>query len=125
MAHFAEISSNNKVLRVIVVSNEDVDANGGDYSTEAEAFVATIVPLFGTGTVWKQTSYNHNARKRFAGVGWTYDSAKDKFISFQPYDSWTLDSNDDWSPPTARPNDGKDYQWNEDTESWEEYTLIG
>ena len=123
MAHFAELDNTNKVLRVIVVSNEDVDANGGDYSTEAEAFVETIVPLTGTGTVWKQTSYNNNSRKRFAGVGWTYSSSKNKFIAPKPYGSWTLDSNDDWIPPTAHPNDGKDYQWVEATETWEEYTL--
>jgi hypothetical protein len=44
MAHFAELNSSNEVLRVIVISNEDVDANGGDESTQAETFVATIVP---------------------------------------------------------------------------------
>ena len=123
MAHFAELDNTNKVLRVIVVSNEDVDANGGDYSTEAEAFVETIVPLTGTGTVWKQTSYNNNSRKRFAGVGWTYSSSKNKFIAPKPYGSWTLDSNDDWIPPIAHPDDGKDYEWVEATESWDEYTL--
>ena len=123
MAHFAELDNTNKVLRVIVVSNADVDANGGDYSAEAEVFVETIVPLVGTGTVWKQTSYNHNARKSFAGVRWTYDSTKNKFIAPKPYGSWTLDSNDDWIPPTAHPNDGKDYQWIEATETWDETTL--
>ena len=123
MAHFAELDNTNKVLRVIVVSNEDVTANGGDYSTEAEAFVETIVPLAGTGTVWKQTSYNNNTRKRFAGINWTYSSSKNKFIAPKPYGSWTLDSNDDWIPPTAHPNDGKDYEWIEATESWDENTL--
>jgi hypothetical protein len=48
MAHFAELNSSNEILRVIVISNEDVDANGGDESTQAETFVATIVP-YGTG----------------------------------------------------------------------------
>ena len=34
MAHFAEVkNTDNKVLRVVVISNDDVDANGGDYST--------------------------------------------------------------------------------------------
>jgi hypothetical protein len=123
MAHFAELDNTNKVLRVIVVSNEDVDANGGDYSTEAEAFVETIVPMQGNGVAWKQTSYNNNSRKHFAWIGWTYSSSKNKFIAPKPYGSWTLDSNDDWIPPTAHPNDGKDYQWVEATETWEEYTL--
>ena len=44
MAHFAELNSSNEVLRVIVVSNEDVNANGGDYSTEAETFVSGLLP---------------------------------------------------------------------------------
>jgi hypothetical protein len=41
MAHFAELNSSNEVLQVIVISNEDVDANGGDESTQAETFVAS------------------------------------------------------------------------------------
>jgi len=54
MAHFAELDSNNVVLRVVVISNEDVDANGGDYSTEAETFVSGLVPHSENGVAWKQ-----------------------------------------------------------------------
>ena len=50
MAHFAELNSSNEVLRVIVVSNDDVDANGGDLHADAETFVTTIVP-YGTGSL--------------------------------------------------------------------------
>ena len=40
MAHFAEVkNTDNKVLRVVVISNDDVNANGGDYSSDAEVFV--------------------------------------------------------------------------------------
>ena len=60
MAHFAELDNENKVIRVVVISNEDVEANGGDLSTEAETFVASIVPHSENGVAWKQTSYNHN-----------------------------------------------------------------
>jgi hypothetical protein len=74
MAHFAELNSSNEVLQVIVISNEDVDANGGDESTQAETFVATIVPYNPTGVAWKQTSYNNNFRKQYAGIGYSYDS---------------------------------------------------
>ena len=35
MAHFAELDSDNKVIRVVVISNEDVDANGGDLHADA------------------------------------------------------------------------------------------
>jgi hypothetical protein len=103
MAHFAELNSSNEVLQVIVISNEDVDANGGDESTQAETFVATIVPYGTGGVAWKQTSYNNNFRKQYAGIGYTYDASKDKFILPQPYPSWSLDSNDDWEAPVPVP----------------------
>jgi hypothetical protein len=103
MAHFAELNSSNEVLRVIVISNEDVDANGGDESTQAETFVATIVPYSTGGVAWKQTSYNNNFRKQYAGIGYSYDSSKDKFIVPQLYPSWSLDSNDDWQAPVTYP----------------------
>jgi hypothetical protein len=120
MAHFAELNSSNEVLQVIVVSNDDVDANGGDESTQAETFVASIVPYGTGGAAWKQTSYNNNFRKQYAGVGYSYDSSKDKFISPQPYPSWSLDSSDDWKAPVTYPDDGKNYKWNETTRAWDE-----
>ena len=104
MAHFAELNSSNEVLRVVVISNEDVDANGGDESTQAETFVATIVPYGTGGVAWKQTSYNNNFRKEYAGIGYSYDSSKDMFISQQPYSSWSLDSNGDWLAPVTYPS---------------------
>ena len=122
MAHFAELNSSNEVLRVIVVSNEDVDANGGDQHADAETFVTTIVPHSTGGVAWKQTSYNHNFRKQYAGVGYTYDSSKNKFIEPKPYDSWSLNSSDDWEAPTNKPDDGKLYYWNETNTQWEEVT---
>ena len=67
MAHFAEVrKSDNKILRVIVISNEDVAANGGDLSTQAEDFVKNLIePITNEETFWKQTSYNNNFRKLF------------------------------------------------------------
>ena len=110
MAHFAELDSNNIVLRVIVISNNDVT----DLSTEAEEYVANLV---GSGT-WKQTSYNHKFRGKYAAIGDTYDSDKNAFISPQPYPSWSLDSNDIWQPPISVPSDHsppeKVYIWDED-----------
>ena len=121
MAHFAELNSSNEVLRVIVVSNDDVDANGGDQHDDAETFVTTIVPHSTGGVAWKQTSYNHNFRKQYAGKGFTYDSSKNKFIRPQPYPSWSLDSNDDWQAPVDRPSDtSKRYVWNETDRRWDE-----
>ena len=122
MAHFAELNSSNEVLRVIVVSNDDVNANGGDQHADAETFVTTIVPHSTGGVAWKQCSYNNNFRKQYAGKGYTYNSSKDIFIADKPYPSWTLDSNDDWQAPVNKPDDGKMYIWNETDRKWEEIT---
>ena len=103
MAHFASLDINNKVLQVVVISNEDVDANGGDQSAQAETFVATIVPFVPFAGAWKQTSYNNNFRKQYAGIGFSYDATKDKFIEPQPYSSWSLDASDDWKAPVTYP----------------------
>jgi hypothetical protein len=102
MAHFAEIDSNNIVLRVVVIDNNDVNASGGDQSVGAEEKVKSIVP-FTSGNRWVQTSYNNNFRKQYAGIGYTFDSVKNKFISPQPFASWSLDANDDWQAPVAYP----------------------
>ncbi len=131
MAHFAELNSSNEVLRVIVISNEDVDANGGDESTQAETFVATIVPYGTGGASWKQTSYNNNFRKQYAGIGYSYDSSKDKFIVPQPYPSWSLDSNDDWQAPVTYPtvteisSNPVQITWDEDNQKWLGKTFTG
>ena len=122
MAHFAELNSSNEVLRVIVVSNDDVNANGGDQHADAETFVTTIVPHSTGGVAWKQCSYNNNFRKQYVGKGCTYDPSKDKFIADKPYPSWTLDSNDDWQAPVNKPDDSKIHYWNETDRKWEELT---
>jgi hypothetical protein len=115
MAHFAEIGLNNKVLRVIVVhNNELLDVTGEEQESKGAEFCRNLL-----GGTWLQTSYNSNFRKNFAGIGFTYDSARDAFISPQPYPSWVL--NDDtctWDAPTPMPDDGLSYIWDEDTVSW-------
>jgi len=131
MAHFAELNSSNVVLRVVVISNEDVDANGGDYSTEAETFVSGLVPHSDNGVAWKQTSYNGSQRKQYAGINYTYDSVKNKFISPQPYPSWSLDSNDDWQAPITLPTITEIdsnlvlITWDEDNQKWLGKTYTG
>jgi hypothetical protein len=102
MAHFAEINSYGLVLRVVVIDNNDVNASGGDQSVGAEEKVKSIVP-FTSGNRWVQTSYNNNFRKQYAGIGYTFDSVKNKFIAPQPFASWSLDANDDWQAPVAYP----------------------
>jgi hypothetical protein len=59
-------------------------------------------------------------RKNFAGVGYTYDKSKDVFIPQQPYNSWTLDEDTCiWEAPIAYPDDGEQYTWNEETQTWD------
>tara|TARA_R110002051_G_scaffold7386_1_gene33765 strand:- start:1378 stop:1815 length:438 start_codon:yes stop_codon:yes gene_type:complete len=96
MAHFAELDDNNVVLRVVVVGNDCVSS---DEHIDGEKWCIS----FFKGGVWKQTSYNNNFRKQFAGIGYTYDTTKNKFISLQPYASWSLDDNDDWQSPITYP----------------------
>lgn len=116
MAHYAELDANNMVLRVIVVSNEDESTPDG--TTVESIGVAFCQRLFGGD--WVKTSYNNNIRKRYAGIGYTYNSSLDAFVPPQPYPSWTLDNaTADWVPPVPMPTDGKKYVWNEATQSWD------
>jgi|TARA_B100000745_G_C20044760_1_gene356127 hypothetical protein len=95
MAHFAELDSNNIVLRIVVISNNDIlDGDGNESEAVGSAFCQELY-----GGRWVQTSYNGNFRKQYAGVGGEYNTSKDIFIYRQPDDSWVLDSNDDWQPP--------------------------
>jgi hypothetical protein len=131
MAHFAELDSNNEVIQVVVISNDDVAANGGDYSSQAETFVANLIPHSENGVAWKQTSYNGNQRKQYAGIGFTYDAAKDKFILPKPFASWSLDSNDDWIAPVTYPSKDEIESnpvlilWDEDNQKWLGKTYTG
>lgn len=122
MAHFAELDTNNIVIRVCVGDNADVTANGGEQSTEAATHFGTIVEHSDDGVKWVQTSYNNNFRNLYAGAGYTYQETEDRFIPPQPYLSWTLQTRDDgkidWAAPVAYPDDGQEYVWNEDSTSW-------
>jgi len=124
MAYFAELNSSSLVLQVVVISNEDVAAHGGDESTTAEDFVESLVPFRSGGDSWKQTSYSNSFRKQYAGIGFIYDAAKDMFIISQPYPSWTLNSAGDWDAPVTYPNDAEEgglfvfIRWDEDNLRW-------
>ena len=108
MAHWAEIDSNNIVLRVTVGDNNEPD----------EGYQWLIDNLGGT---WVQTSYNNNIRKNFAGVGYTYDEVKDAFIPPKPYPSWLLDeATCQWQAPTPNPTGDKFYIWDEASLTWVE-----
>lgn len=113
MAHFAKVVDG-KVTQVIVAEPEFFDT-----------FVDT------TPGEWIQTSYNtyggvHTQggtplRKNYAGVGYTYDRELDAFIPPKPFASWILNEETGlWDAPVAKPEDGKNYNWNEETISWDE-----
>ncbi len=102
MSHFAEIDNNNIVQRVIVAEQDFINSGA-----------------VGDSFRWVQTSYNNNFRKNYAGKGYTYDKTRDAFIAPQPFPSWLLDEDTcRWDAPTPMPDDGKMYDWDEDTTSW-------
>jgi hypothetical protein len=115
MAHFVELDANNVVLRGIVVANADTaSADGTEKEYIGQAFCERLL-----GGTWKQTSYNGNFRKNYAGIGYTYDAGRDAFIPPQPFPSWVLDEDTClWNAPTPMPTDGKFYAWDEATQTW-------
>lgn len=123
MAHFAQLDENNIVQQVIVIHNNIlIDENGNESEQKGIDFCKD---LFGKDTIWTQTSYNGNFRKRFAGIGFTYNEQLNAFIVPKTFESWTLNENTcDWESPIPMPLDDKKYYWNENTLSWEEFELI-
>ncbi len=111
MAHYAFLDENNIVTEVIVGKDETELIDG-------------LLPeeWYGNfrGQVCKRTSYNHNIRKQYAGIGYTYNESADVFVAPQPFSSWSLDENYDWQAPIERPADGKDYLWDEANQVWVE-----
>ncbi len=113
MAHYAKV--NNGLVEQVIVAEADffdtfVDSSPGQ---------------------WIQTSYNTHGgvhtnggtplRKNYAGIGYTYDATRDAFYAPQPYPSWVLNETSClWEAPTAMPDDGQSYTWNEETTSWDE-----
>ena len=125
MAHFAKLGKGNIVERVEVVSN--------DIATSEQAGADFLNNLYKSRDVWKQTSYNGNIRKNFAGIGFKYDQTRDAFIPPKPYNSWIfVEETCNWKAPVDYPetydkgltdeqgNPVKDiYYWNENKFNWE------
>jgi hypothetical protein len=82
MASFAKIGLNNKVIEVLSINNEVLrDSNGVEQEVNGIDFLTKL-----TGwAIWKQTSYNGNIRKNYAGIGMTYDEDRDAFIAPKPF----------------------------------------
>ena len=110
MSHFAKVTDG-IVTQVIVAEPE---------------FFTTFVDS--SPGEWVQTSYNTRAgqhpegrplRKNYAGIGYTYDPARDAFIPPKPFPSWVLNEETClWESPTPYPQDGKAYIWEEESKTW-------
>jgi hypothetical protein len=117
MSNYAKVL-NGKVLEVIVADASYFDT-----------FVDT------SPGAWLQTSYNTRGgvhygangqpdggvalRANYAGIGYTYDQVNDVFYAPQPYPSWTISAPTWlWQPPVPYPTDGKNYVWDESTQTW-------
>jgi hypothetical protein len=119
MAHFAKLDENNIVTEVHAVNNDDI--LNLPFPASEPVGIQFLQNILGAETKWKQTSYNHNFRLRYAGIGYTYNPEKDLFITPQPFPSWILNTQTYvYMPPVEYPNDGKSYVWNEATTSWVE-----
>jgi len=118
MAYFAKLGTGNIIEKVISINNSVItDSNGIE---QEQLGVDFINKLYNTRDVWKQTSYNNNIRKNYAGIGYQYDQQRDAFIAPKPFNSWIL--NEDtcrWEAPVAMPIDENMYSWNEQTLSWD------
>ena len=88
MAHFEELKamtdptgftsdSHQVVQRVVVVGNDIPTAAGDLGNNDMHVDGETWCINFFKGGIWKQTSYNHNFRKQYAGIGLVYDPVKD------------------------------------------------
>jgi hypothetical protein len=121
MAYFAKLSSNNEVITVISVSNNDIQ--NLPFPESEPVGVAYIHSIFGEepGFTWKQTSYNNNFRKRYAMIGGVYDADNDGFIPLGPeFTSWSFNKDKWlWEAPVPYPAGTSNfYIWDEPTLSW-------
>jgi len=122
MAHFAKLDDDNTITQVIVVSDADCkDQDGNEVEAIGVAFCNKLL-----GGRWVQTSYNGNIRKRYAGIGYSYNEQYNVFIAPKPFDSWILNTTTfDWDPPVPYPTESFDlenlsyYTWNETNRTWD------
>lgn len=116
MAQFAKIDSNNIVLSVEVVDdNELKDGDGNLQDSIGIQFLTKITQH----SNWIRTYKDASERKNYAVVGGTYDSDKNAFIPTKPYDSWVLDElTYSWISPITYPDNDKFYRWDEKLISW-------
>lgn len=122
MAHFAKVVDG-IVTQVIVAEQAHINT-----LPDKEKWIQTSYNTRG-GKHYAPNSWDEDSgtplRKNFAGIGFIYDQVKDAFYSPQPYPSWTLNNTSClWEAPIAYPSDGKDYEWDESSQSWKELEAL-
>lgn len=119
MAHFAELDENNIVIRVLVISNNDLLDDDGQ---EQESLgIEVCQKVTGSTNRWVQTSYNRKFRGWFAGIGYAYHDDLDVFYwPHPPYSTWTLNENGEWGAPIPKPEDTDThtFEWSINLNDW-------
>lgn len=117
MSHFAKLDDNNIVIDIIVLNNQVID---NLQFPESELLGIQFLTEWSNGYKnWKQTSYNGNFRKNYAGIDYFYNLQLDAFVAPQPYPSWILNSDTcTWEAPISYPMDGGFYSWDELNQQW-------
>ena len=117
--HYAELNENNEVIYVIYMGDEVITDENGNESEELG--LQHLHHHHGADRRWVRTSYRGNFRGKYAGLGDTYREDLDMFIAPSPYPSWILnETTGQWEAPVSYPDDGNDYTWNEETQSWDQ-----
>ena len=143
MAHFAKISSENKVLQVLVINNNDtLDADGIQSEAIGQQFLETLNDW--PAEMWVKTSYNTYQsqhanggtpfRGNYAGTGMTWSESDQIFWAPKPYASWVKhNASASWKSPigdaptlteeqtsqNTASTHRWDYVWNEETTAWD------
>lgn len=116
MAHFARLNNNNIVIEIITVN--DNDCCGGIFPS-SEPCGQQYINSLGLDGIWKQTSYNNNFRRTYAGIGYFYNPDLDIFIEPQPFSSWAFDTaSQTWQAPKPIPDSDNVYYWDESVLDW-------
>ena len=124
MAHFCQLDENNIVTKVIVVDNKEIadPFTGQEDEILGIAFCKKLL-----GGKWVQTSYNGSIRKRYAGIGYSYNASLDAFVAPKPFASWVLNNETaDWESPVgpapalteAETTALSRYEWDEENAQW-------
>lgn len=124
MGHYAKVV--NGIVEKVIVAKADffdtfVDDSPGTWIKTSYNTRGGVHYLPNTDT--QSETQTKALRGNFAGIGYTYDSENDVFYPPSPYDSWILNETTwSWEAPVAQPDDDNSYEWNEDTQSWDQIT---